>query len=169
MIVETKVVLAVLLALAPYRPDVKAHVDRKALLIPVASAIAHAARNYTEAAALIALGKHETSYAAYVVTGHCKDGPKGARCDGGLARGPWQVWSWCREGWAAPDGSSEALAAQALCARRMLSYAYHRCAGKNPSGDFAGMYSGYAGMESIDACKRSWAKRRAATLVWALE
>lgn len=104
-------VLAVLLSLPQYTGDRFADPtleDRARLLRPVAVAIAEVARNRTEAAALIALAKHETNLARYVLDGYCEQGPVGARCDGGRARGAWQVHSWCRALWAVPENVRDA-------------------------------------------------------------
>lgn len=150
-------VLAVLLSLPHYTGDRSdTPEERAALLGPVASAIAAAAKNEREAAVLVTLGFHESAFARYVVEGRCKDGPPGAQCDGGLARGPWQVHSWCRPLWTAQDGSSEALHAGALCAVRLTRTAYVKC-GRT----WEGLFSGY---RRLDRCKWSGAKRRVSTL-----
>lgn len=73
-----------------------------ALLRPVAEAIDRVGKTREERVALVVDGWFESRYAAYVLEGRCLDGPRGARCDPGKdgkprARGPWQVWSWCKK------------------------------------------------------------------------
>ena len=148
-----ELVLAAMLSLPQYAGDRHADPtveDRARLYRPTAEAISEVATNRTEAAALIALGYHETGFARYVLDGHCEQGPVGARCDGGRARGPWQVWAWCKAGWAAPDGSREAIREQARCAVRLLRSSSASCArvcrstgaGCRP---LLAAFSGYAG------------------------
>jgi hypothetical protein len=144
-------ILAAMLAQPQYVDDRDmAPEQRVELYRPIAGLIAGAAGgNRWKAAALIELGYSESRWAAYVLEGRCKDGPRGARCDWDYrkraprARGPWQVWSWCTEAWRYPEGSSESLTAEVRCAARMLAGAKQRCAGTHPAGDWAGMFSGY--------------------------
>lgn len=155
-------ILAVLLTFPQYAGDIytDGHADRAKLLRPVALAIAAEAKTSTEAAALIALGYHETAFARYVLDGHCEQGPIGARCDGGRARGPWQVWSWCRGAWAHPAGPAGArasLRAEARCAVGLLRAARTRCAAEG----WPGVFAGYRRLAS---CRWSGATRRVATL-----
>lgn len=135
-------VLAVLLSLPQYYGDRHADPtleDRARLLRPVAEAIAEVSRNRTEAAALIALMKHETNGARYVLDGHCEQGPVGARCDGGRARGAWQVHSWCRALFAGPENAPGRHLAGARCAVSLLRKGRAQC------GSLAGAFGVYAG------------------------
>lgn len=64
-----------------------------ARLLPVARGIDEATDDIPERAALIALGRHESHFAGYVLDGRCSDGPRGKHeCDEGRAVGPWQIW-----------------------------------------------------------------------------
>lgn len=140
--VTADAILAVLLSLPQYRGDLHADPtpeDRARLLRPVAEAIAEVSKNRTEAAALIALAKHETNLARYVLDGYCHQGPAGARCDGGMARGAWQVHRWCRELWAGPESAPGRHLAGARCAIRLLRHGRAQC------GTLAGAFGVYAG------------------------
>lgn len=142
MTVPVEHIVAVLLTLPQYGGDRFADPtveDRTRLLRPVAVAISAVARNVTEAAALAALAKHETSLARYVLDGACYQGPVGARCDGGKARGAWQVHSWCRALWAGPENAPGRHLAGARCAIGLLR------AGRQQCGDLAGAFGVYAG------------------------
>lgn len=130
-------------------------------LRPVSEAIAEAAGTREEAAALIAQGWHESRFARYVVEGRCLDGPVGARCDIGRdgrprARGPWQVWHWCRPAWALPEGSPESLRAEARCVVGWMRGALRRCGGQ--------WEHAFAGMTGSSRCNVPWAARRVATM-----
>lgn len=117
-------VLTVLLARPESHTDVDRSLEsREARLAPVAHAVSAASRTLDEAAVLMALGEHETNYAEHVLAGHCDQMPEGERCDGGRARGPWQLHKEaCPVAWALPDGSQEALDAEAGCAIRLLRW-----------------------------------------------
>lgn len=122
---------------------------RVAALRPVAELIAKESRTFEEAAALTETGWSETKWALYVLQGRCLDGPKGQRCDVGRngqprARGPFQVWGWCKEAWTPADGTQEALAGGTACAIRMLRAQAKLCEGKHPAGRWAGAFAGYA-------------------------
>ena len=121
------VILAALLRLAPWHQDHDAPEARRALLEPIAAAIAATARSREEAAALVAVGWSETKFARAVLEGHCDRMPAGSRCDHGRARGPWQVHAWCRDAWALPDGSPEAYTPAARCVLRALRGGLQRC------------------------------------------
>lgn len=114
-----ELILAALLA-APvhYTDRDESGETREARLRTIASAIHGASRDPEMQAALITEAVHESGLAAYVTEGRCEDGPRGARCDTGQARGPWQVWQWC----AAHD-----MAGEAKCAARMLAFGRRRC------------------------------------------
>lgn len=157
MTVPVADVLAVLLTLPQYRADIHADPtieDRTRLLRPVAVAIAEVARNRTEAAALIALAKHETNLARYVLDGFCYQGPAGARCDGGRARGAWQVHSWCKPLWVGPENDPSRHRAGARCAISLLRKGRAQC------GTLAGAFGVYAGA----GCKWRGGKQRAQTV-----
>lgn len=96
------------------------------------------------AAALIALGQHESGFAQYVGEG-CDPVPKGAaNCDGGRARSYWQAWRVaCPRAWELPRGSREATIAFAVCAGKKLQGQAKRCQGQHPAGYWAGAFSGY--------------------------
>ena len=145
-------ILAAMISLTQYGGDV--HVDppedRARLYMPTARAISAVAANRTEAAALISLGYHETAFARYVLQGFCEQGPVGAQCDGGRARGPWQVWAWCTKAWDGPDGTERAIYEGAKCAIVLLRRSRTDCAricqatgsGCKP---MIAAFSGYAG------------------------
>jgi hypothetical protein len=138
----SSVLLTVLLSLPAWHGERElADVDRRALLAPVAEAIHGAARSREEAAALITQAWHESRLAAYVLEGRCHEGPPGARCDmdrkgNPRARGPWQVWSWCKA-WDYPEGSRESLRHEASCAVRAMRFHLKRC--ETWEGAFAGL------------------------------
>lgn len=120
-------ILAILVAFQPYygdRTETLAH--REARLEPVAHAIWAATDDPELQAGLVSIAWHETRLAAYVTEGHCAEGRHD--CDHGKARGPWQVWSWCK----ATDIDGEAV-----CAAGLLAYMHHRC------GSWASAFGGY--------------------------
>lgn len=127
-----------------YVDRAESRTEREALLRPVASIMVRVATTREDFAMLAELGYRETRWARAVIEGHCDRMPRGQRCDHGRARGPWQVHSWCARGWAAPDGSLEALEAQAVCAVGHWHYALNHCRGRAAS-LWAGAFSGYAG------------------------
>ena len=104
-----------------YHAD-RARPDRDAILQLEANAIAKNARTLLEAAELMALSRYESGHAAYVILGHCSDGPRGARCDNGKSRTPWQLRKWCKPVWALAEDDPAALDAGAKCAIRMLRF-----------------------------------------------
>ncbi len=165
-------ILAVLLS----RPESHTDVDRtpearEARLAPVARAVSNAAKTLDEAAILVALGEHETHYAEHVLAGHCDQMPEGERCDGGKARGPWQLHKEaCQAAWVLPDSSPEALDAEAGCALRLMRWyavtkmAYQR---DTPSPRIApdcknAMRAAFAGMGALP-CDWIGAEKREAT------
>lgn len=142
MSVTAEAVLVVLLSLPQYRGDIHADPtveDRTRLLRPVAEAIAEVSKTRTEAAVLVALAQHETTLARYVLDGACYQGPVGARCDGGKARGAWQVHSWCKPLWAGPENAPGRHLAGARCAVSLLRKGRAQC------GSLAGAFGVYAG------------------------
>lgn len=144
-------ILGVILSMQPWYQDVEAP-DRDVHLYPVAEAIAKATDNKIEQAALMALAYEESKMALFVVGGRCLEGPAGARCDNGKARGVWQLWKVaCPSAYEYPAGSYQSTVAEAKCAIRLLRGGKHRCKGMNPAGDWAGAFSAYAGGAS---CQR---------------
>jgi len=119
-----EIVLSAMLSLTPYSGDrgdsTEARMD---LYRPVAQNIARVARTPSEAAILVALGFHETGFARFVIEGRCSEGPPGQRCDGGKARGVFQLHaSACPAAWKFPEGSPESLELEAGCAIRLLRW-----------------------------------------------
>jgi hypothetical protein len=137
--------------------------ERSAMLEPVAAAIVGAAGSPFEAAVLTATAWHECGLASYVLDDRCEDGPDGARCDNGRARGPWQIHKApCPALHELPLRSPERFDVGARCALRVWRGARYRCRGKHPAGDIAGAFSGYQGspctLENAVARERSaWA------------
>jgi hypothetical protein len=120
-----ELILAALLAFPAYHGDHETGEAREARLAPYAAGIARHARTADEAAAMVAIGQHESRWAAYVTDGRCHEGPAGQRCDNGRARGPWQLHGWCKA--KTPDGEAE-------CAARLLRYARgHEHSGPMPA------------------------------------
>jgi hypothetical protein len=132
---------------------------RRELYAPVAAVIAEVGSTWEERAILFTLAHQETGLARYVLEGRCGDGPPDAQCDHGLARGPWQVLKWCREAWAAPDGSVESFRAGARCAIKMYRWGGVKCADQYddlPTASFAGY--------TANDCHYALASKRAAML-----
>lgn len=101
------------------------------------------------AANLTTLAEHESRFARYVWYG-CKTIPSGAaNCDRDRrtgkprAKGPFQLWRWCKAVWAAEDGSRAQLRAGMACASRRLRSMARHCRGRNQYGLLAGMFAGY--------------------------
>jgi len=139
-------VLAAMVVMPTWYQDLDETPEQRAdLLRPAALAIANATDDRTEQAAMVALGWHESRWSRYVIEGRCADGPKGARCDNGRARSPWQVHAYgiCRAAWAYAEDDPRTLEAAASCAVRYLRGAKSRCAGQHPAGDWAGAFSQY--------------------------
>lgn len=162
-------ILYVLMGLVPWygdRDDTEA--QRRALLQPIAADIAFAVAEKSDglspelkASAVMAVGDHESHWARYVIEARCSEGPPGARCDEGLARGPFQQHaSACPRAYRHPEGSRESLREEARCAVRLLTGALRRCRGRHPAGDWAGAFSGYRSA----SCEWKPAARRAQTM-----
>ena len=117
-------VLAALLALPRYTFDPpESETDRAARLGVVADAIASASRTRTEEASLVAIVKHESAGSMLVQLGRCAELPRGQRCDGGAARGLFQLHrAACPAAYALPEGSVESIRAEAQCAIRLLRW-----------------------------------------------
>jgi hypothetical protein len=145
MAVSAEAVLTAALSLAPYVGD-KADTpeQRSALYRPVAEAIAEVARTKSEASILVALAFHETGFARFVIEGRCTEGPPGQRCDGGKARGVFQLHeAACRDAWELKDGSVESIRAEARCAIRLLRWNGERGKDRTPNRVLAA-FAGYA-------------------------
>lgn len=158
-------VLAVMLRQPPWSGDVaETPQQRRALYAPVAQTIADASTDTQEMAALATLAWHETRLARYVLEGRCKDGPASAQCDQGHARGPWQVWPWCKDAYRYADGSAESRRAEARCALQMLGWGRKMCADKGVAPGWHSAYAGYRSLrcEELDAPKRLETHRRIA-------
>jgi hypothetical protein len=120
--------------------------------VAVALAIDHAAQATSDpkqtAAALLTLGFEESRFAAYVGEGRCAEGPKGARCDRGKARGYWQLWRVaCPLAWTLEHNSRRALRVEARCAARAWRGALLRNRRCHPAGPIAGAFAGYRGAD----------------------
>jgi len=130
--------------------------QRERALAPVAIAIAEASRDTTDAALLVALGLHESGFASGVVHGVCRAG----ECDGGKARGSWQLHqSACREAWALDAGTDGSIAAEARCAIRQLRYHGWRCR-EHALSPTVGAFSGGASCHWLGAEARVRTARR---------
>jgi hypothetical protein len=145
MAVSPEAVLAAALSLPHYMGDrVDTPEQRERLYRPVAEAIAEASRTNVEASMLVALAHHESGFARFVIEGRCTQGPPGQRCDGGRARGVFQLHeSACREAWGLVDGSVESIRAEARCAIRLLRWNAERGKDRTPSRIHAA-FAGYA-------------------------
>lgn len=141
-------VLAVLLSFPTYPGDKGDSLEqRTALYTPVAMTIAAVAKTPESAAALIAIARHESHLARYVLEGRCHEGPVNERCDNGRARGPWQVHPWCP----ATD-----LEGQARCVLGQFWWGYRHC---------GGLYAGaFASLSGRGACTWSGSSKRIATM-----
>jgi len=99
------------------------------------------------AAALIAVGWHESKFAQAIGEGHCDSLPKGMRCDNGRARSYFQLWQVsCPAAWQEPHGSTAELRQSSWCAARLLSSAYRFCSADEENPDpWARAFGRYAG------------------------
>ena len=152
--------MTVLLGTNPSSFDMETPAQRRDRMEEVADSIDWASDgDLRRQAALLAVGQHETYWAAYTET--CLEIPKGAPdCDQKQARGYWQAWKVsCPSGWRMEPGSHEALLAFADCADAHFWSAYRRCRGRHPAGDIAGAFSGYRGA----SCTRKSAAKKAGT------
>jgi hypothetical protein len=148
MAVNSMAVLAAALSLSHYVGDKSENPEQRSVLYrPVTEAIAEAADTNAEASMLIALAFHESRLARFVIEGRCADGPPGQRCDGGKARGVFQLHqSACREAWSLEDGSVASIRAEARCAIRLLRFNASR--GKNYARSrLHAAFAGYAARE----------------------
>ncbi len=87
------------------------------------------------ALALLGIAYHESGLAHYVGSGHCEDGPKGARCDNGKARTYLQVHQdTCPTVWLFEEGSRAELEAAADCAVLIFKKAAQLCSDSDRKG-----------------------------------
>jgi hypothetical protein len=128
--------------------------ERRALLTPTATAItivANESDNPMETAAILSmLSQRETGLARFILEGRCKDGPPGIRCDwkGGRprARGPFQVWDWCKKAWALPAASVAGIAEGGRCALALVKRSLKACKRSR----WPGAYARYRGQKCSD-------------------
>lgn len=100
--------------------------SREVLIAEVVASYPH-----RQAAALVAIGYGETTFARYTLF-DCHEIPKGASgdCDKGLARSYWQLHkSVCPPLFDLPSGSKEAVEAAAACALKQWRFSYRACRG----------------------------------------
>lgn len=139
----TSTILAAMLSLPGYAVDDAA--TRADRYRPVAEVIAAEAKSPETAAALVALGWHESGFAQAVIEGHCERMPSHSRCDKGRARGVWQAWRVaCPAAYAFEAGSPESLRAEVHCAANNLYSARNRCITRADDA-WSWMFSGYRG------------------------
>src|SRR5678815_1676311 len=71
-------------------------------------------------AGLLELGEAEVHMARYVLEGNCLQGrwkcDRDPRTGQPRARGPWQVWGWCRLAWAVEASHPQSRYEEAKCA-----------------------------------------------------
>lgn len=160
MSVSAAAILSVLLSHPSWTDRHATPEQRRVALEPVAIAIAEASRDRGDAAMLVALGLHESGFATGVVHGVCRKG----ECDGGRARGAWQLHAAaCREAYAFDAGTEESIAAEARCAIRQLRYHGFRCRDHALSpmvGGFSGYATGGASCHWLGAEARARTTRR---------
>jgi hypothetical protein len=158
-------IVVVLLSWPPFYTETGEQPEkRRARLVVAAIEIERAAQATKDpretAAALLTLGFEESRFAAYVGEGRCAEGPAGARCDEGKARGYFQVWAVaCPAAWRLPAGSRASLRAEAKCAARAWRGARLRCRNRHPAGSIAGAFAGYRGADCTWARGAKRAKR----------
>lgn len=151
------IILRVLLALPPHQEDTD-WPYRDAELQPLAEAIAQTAKTPQEAAGLVTVAYEESRLARYVGDGRCHEGPPGARCDNGRARGYFQLWQVaCPQAYRFKAGTIASLKAEVVCARRLLVSGYKRCQSVNPAGSWAGAFAIYGTGHS---CEAPWSEHR---------
>ena len=132
--------------------------QRRALYLPVATAIAEVAKNDRQAALLVAQAWEESRNARYVFEHRCQDGPRGARCDDLRSTGPFQVSvRYCN-----PSSYQD----EARCAMKAAWGGAQRC-GKHSQSPAHSWFVGMAG--SRVPCSWSGAAPRVATYKRVLE
>lgn len=121
--IDPAVLLRIALSFPPWHGDRGESPEARAELYrPVMEAIAEEAKDEKQAALLLAQAIEDTHLARYVLESRCMDGPRGARCDNGRSRGPFQVGTWCRD-----DGVRVGLRLEAHCALRAAWGGIARC------------------------------------------
>lgn len=159
-------VLAAMLSLPQFIGDRSDSDDeRDALYQPIAYEISMVARTPSEGALLVAVAFHESGFARYVIEGRCKDGPVGARCDNGKARGIFQLHAaTCPAAYAERAGSRSSLSAETACALRLLRWGGQQCRSHSltPTLGAIGVYAG-------QGCHWSGAEKRVRTEVALLQ
>lgn len=126
---SVEAVLSAMLSLPEYSGDKGQSPEaRRQLYTPVAAVIREVSRSRSEEALLVALAEHESGFARFVIEGRCSEGPPGQRCDGGKARGVFQLHqAACPAAWKHPEGSPESMALEAGCAIRLLRWGGAQC------------------------------------------
>lgn len=154
---SVEAVLAAMLTLPEYTGDKgQTPESRRQLYAPVATMIHDVSHSRSEEALLVALAEHESGFARFVVEGRCSEGPPGQRCDGGNARGVFQLHAAaCPSAWQHPEGSPESMALEAACAIRLLRWGGSQCQAHalTPIHGALGVYAG-RGCEWAGAEKR---------------
>ena len=160
------VVWVLLMAMPRHSADAhETYAERAGRMALASFAIVDAADGHPlRCARLLALGRSESGFAAYIGEGRCKDGPRGSRCDLDArgrpqSRGYWQPQRRaCPAAWAAPAGSVEGTRAAARCADRLMRAGLSRCSTYIEGPDKEpGAFAGYNGGD----CGWSGARRRA--------
>ena len=121
----------------------------------------------TLAAAVLAMGWHETRWASRAQDGRCLELPKGQQCDRDpktgepRAFGPWQQWRVsCAAAWNFDATSPDALRAGAWCATRRLAIDSQFCS-TDGAPDFAGAF----GRSAAKGCSWVGSTKRVATML----
>jgi hypothetical protein len=131
-------ILHIMLGLAPWYGDRHdTPLQRHVLLAPIAAEVALAVTEKSDglspelkAAVVLSVGYHESKWARYIIEGRCEEGPPGARCDNGSARGPFQQHlEACPLAYKYPEASRESLHEEARCAVQLMTSAFRRCGG----------------------------------------
>jgi hypothetical protein len=142
------VILKAWLALTPWWNDRNDTLEERiTLYTPAAEVVCRATTNPLERAFLATQMYWEGSRLAhYVIEDRCQDGPKGARCDEGLATGLLQVHRWCRAAWPLRGQAATADTRQArleAAARCVLQAAR---SGRRACGGLLGMFAFQSGL-----------------------
>jgi hypothetical protein len=148
-----KTVLSIWLGWAPWSGDAgDTEKQRTELIAPVAVAVCLATQDPVERAFLAVQTYQKTHLARYVLEGRCHDGPDGARCDEGRARGPWQVHAHCRAAWAPTASRLDRYVGGARCALSGWRYGFWR---------WQSWAEGFQGQVGIGRTVTPWATARA--------
>lgn len=159
-------IVSVLMAFPSWKYDAAdTKQERLELITPTAEAIYAVAIErgdpYGDAATMITLVQSETGLARFILEGRCKDGPPGIRCDWDKrtgrprARGPFQVWDWCKAAWRLPASSVAGIAAGGRCALDLVHRSFKDCGHTK----WAGAFSRYRGQKCSDGLRRTDPKR----------